>query len=128
MAWFLSSPLNGVIYFIIWRSLCYVVIWQLFSRGSRGDFDGSYHDTFSGSNHDPFTEFHRQNDGHFSSKFYKIFSEVFSVTSNTFPSTCHFTTDYGVPLILLDFRFLDKTQICVQMILRFVLKPDSLSF
>ena len=27
-------------------------------------------------NHDPFTEFHRHNDGHFSSKFYKIFSEV----------------------------------------------------
>uniref|UniRef100_K3XWU4 CR-type domain-containing protein n=1 Tax=Setaria italica TaxID=4555 RepID=K3XWU4_SETIT len=51
--------------------------YELFSRGSRGDFDGSYHDTFSGSNHDPFTEFHRQNDGHFSSKFYKIFSEVF---------------------------------------------------
>jgi hypothetical protein len=57
------------------------VIWQLFSRGSRGKFDGSYHDTFSGSNnqnHDPFTEFHRQNDGHFSSRFYKIFSEVVS--------------------------------------------------
>ncbi|CAL5051855.1 unnamed protein product [Urochloa decumbens] len=56
---------------------------MLFSRGSRGDFDGSYHDTFSGSNRDPFTEFHRQNDGHFSSKFYKIFSEVFRQDTNT---------------------------------------------
>ncbi|CAO1947646.1 unnamed protein product [Urochloa humidicola] len=55
---------------------------MLFSRGSRGDFDGSYHDTFSGSNRDPFTEFHRQNDGHFSSKFYKIFSEVFQQDTN----------------------------------------------
>ncbi|CAL5043805.1 unnamed protein product [Urochloa decumbens] len=56
---------------------------MLFSRGSRGDFDGSYHDTFSGSNRDPFTEFHRQNDGHFSSTFYKIFSEVFRQDTNT---------------------------------------------
>jgi len=58
---------------------------MLFSRGSRGRFDGSYHDTFSGSNnrnHDPFTEFHRHNDGHFSSKFYKIFSEVFQQETN----------------------------------------------
>ncbi|PUZ61329.1 hypothetical protein GQ55_4G268000 [Panicum hallii var. hallii] len=58
---------------------------MLFSRGSRGKFDGSYHDTFSGSNnqnHDPFTEFHRQNDGHFSSRFYKIFSEVFQQATN----------------------------------------------
>ncbi|TVU12051.1 hypothetical protein EJB05_45674, partial [Eragrostis curvula] len=53
---------------------------MLFSRRSRGEFGGSSQDTFSGSNnqnHDPFTEFHRQNDGRFSSKFYKIFSEVF---------------------------------------------------
>lgn len=58
---------------------------MLFSRGSKTEFDGSYHDTFSGSNnqrHDPFTEFHRQNDGHFSSKFYKIFSEVFQQDIN----------------------------------------------
>ncbi|XP_062228459.1 chaperone protein dnaJ 1, mitochondrial-like [Phragmites australis] len=45
---------------------------MLFSRGSRGEFDGSSH-----QNSDPFTEFYRQNDGPFSSKFYKIFSEVF---------------------------------------------------
>jgi len=53
---------------------------MLFSRGSRME-----HDTFSGSNnqrHDPFTEFHRQNDGRFSSKFYKIFSEVFQQDIN----------------------------------------------
>ncbi|XP_062233300.1 chaperone protein dnaJ 1, mitochondrial-like isoform X2 [Phragmites australis] len=53
---------------------------MLFSRGSRGEFDGSSKDSFSGSNNqnrDPFTEFYRQNDGPFSSKFYKIFSEVF---------------------------------------------------
>lgn len=58
---------------------------MLVSRQSRGKFDGSYHDTFSGSNnqnHDPFTDFYRQNDGHFSSKFYKIFSEVFQQDTN----------------------------------------------
>ena len=73
------QALYGVIYFVIWEKLMFFAIWQLFSRGSRGRFDGSYHETFSGSNnqsHDPFTEFRRHNDGHFSSRFYKIFSEV----------------------------------------------------
>ncbi|KAJ1264481.1 hypothetical protein BS78_08G003800 [Paspalum vaginatum] len=59
---------------------------MLFSRGSRGEFNGSFHDAFSGSNnqnHDPFTEFYRQNNGHFSSKFYQIFSEVFQHETNS---------------------------------------------
>lgn len=73
---FVSFKPFGVIYFIIWRSLCLVVILQLFSRGSKGEFDGSYQETFSGFNHDPFSEFHKQNDGHFSSNFFKIFAEV----------------------------------------------------
>ena len=73
------KPFTELFTLLSGRSLCFVAIWQLFSRGSRGRFDGSYHDTFSGSNnqsHDPFTEFRRHNDGHFSSRFYKIFSEV----------------------------------------------------
>jgi hypothetical protein len=72
------------------KSLHYVVILQLSLRGSRGAFGGSSQDTFSGSNNqkdDPFAEFYRQNAGPFSSKFYKIFSEVFlCLFRYTFPS------------------------------------------
>ncbi|KAG8076839.1 hypothetical protein GUJ93_ZPchr0006g42090 [Zizania palustris] len=60
---------------------------MLFYRGSeanstRGgmDFDGAYQDSFSAfhkQGHNPFEEFRRNNSGPFSSKFYKIFSEVF---------------------------------------------------
>ncbi|KAK3131958.1 hypothetical protein QOZ80_6AG0513880 [Eleusine coracana subsp. coracana] len=55
---------------------------MLFSRGPRGEFGGSSQDPFSGFNSDPFREF-RKNDGPFSSKFYKIFSEVFENDINT---------------------------------------------
>lgn len=72
------------------------------------------HDTFSGSNnqrHDPFTEFHRQNDGRFSSKFYKIFSEVVSCRCKhillPFVMSVQ-TAEYEVMLIFLDCRFSSK--------------------
>jgi len=96
-------------------SLFCVVILQLFSRGPRMEFDGSYHDTFSGYNnqrHDPFTEFHRQNDGRFSSKFYKIFSEVVSCPCKhillPFVMSVQ-TAEYEVILIFFVFRFSSKT-------------------
>lgn len=133
-----ASSLNGTsrsiwdLVLCLW-SLCYVVILQLFSRGSeenftrgRGEFDGAYQDPFSGfnkQNHNPFAEFYRQNDGPFSSKFYKIFSEVIICFSSypsprfAFTSTFH----YWVPPILFVFRFSSMMWMYMPMTLRFIL-------
>ena len=42
------KPFTELFNLLSGRSLCFVAMWQLFCRGSRGRFVGSYHDTFVG--------------------------------------------------------------------------------